>query len=174
VPNSGMDQNRLNDFLAASVGYSANVSSPFTAVLATPFSASSSQLGHIRVITTTTPSTSTSNGSELAGGSYVQGTGIQYTTGSAGQFSTPVFGSGPGGSGESSTGNNAQLSQTGMPAANIGGTEIWDSKGTAPTYATSNRWWWGQLSTPVSTNNGDTLVFNANAIIAALFGPGLT
>ena len=169
MPNSGMDQNRLNDFLAVTVGQSANVSSPFTAVLANPFSASSSQLGHIRVITTATPSTSTTNGSELAGGSYVQGTGINYATGSSGAFTAPAFATG-----QSTTQNSTALQQTGMPAANVGGIEIWDSKGTAPAYAASLRWWWAQLSSPVTTNNGDTLQFNAAAIIAAMYGPGQT
>lgn len=158
--SSGMDQNRIIDFLKVAIGYSANVSTPFTAVLANPFSASSSQLGHIRLITTVTPSSSTVNGSELSGGGYTPGTGITYSTGSSGAFSTPAYSSG-----QAATQNNTQLQQINMPAATIGGIEIWDSAGTPI------RWWWGQLTSPVTTNNLDTLSFNAGGIIAAVLSP---
>src|SRR5579863_9980900 len=109
---SGLDQNRLNDFLSVTIGYSANASSPYTAVLATPFSASSSQLGHIRLIDASqTQPTSATVGTEISGGTYVQGTGVEYSTGSAGNFTAPAFGTGPGGAGQSSTGNSLLLQQ---------------------------------------------------------------
>ena len=172
---SGLDQNRLNDFLSVVVGYSANASSPFTAVLATPFSASSLQLGHIRLTDASgTQPNSTTTGTEITGGSYVQGTGIQYSTGSGGNFTAPQFGTGPGGAGQSSTGNNVLLQQTGMPAVTVSACEVWDSKGTAPTYAASNRWLWGTLSSSVAFHGGDTLDFNIGAIIAALYGTAQT
>lgn len=163
---SGMDQNRIVDFLQVAIGYSAKGTAPFQATLATTFSASSSQLGHIRLITTATPSSSTQNGSELSGNGYVPGTGINYTTGTAGTFTLPAYSGG-----QAATQNNASLQQTSMPAATIGGIEIWDSAGTSPAYASSLRWWWGQLTVPVTTNSNDTLLFNASAIQAAIVSP---
>jgi hypothetical protein len=160
-----MDQNRLDDFLSVAVGYSASGAGP--AVLAAGFTslASGTNGGHIRLITTATPSTSTSNGSELSGGSYTQKTGVAYSTGSAGAFTAPAFAAGQAG-----TQTNVALSQTGMPAANTGGIELWDSTGGSP-FASALRWWWGAFSTFVTTNSGDTLTFNSGAIAAAMFGP---
>ena len=158
---SGLDQNRVNDWLNATIGESCNASTPFTAVLATPFSGSSGQLGHIRLMTVN--GNSTANGTELAGGSYVQGTGVQYGTGSGGCFAAAAYSSGAG-----STSNGTAVSQAGMPAATVTGIEIWDSAGTAPAYAASHRWWWGPLSSSVTTNNGDTLTFAISAITVTL------
>ena len=158
---SGLDQNRVNDWLNATIGESCNASTPFTAVLATPFSGSSGQLGHIRLMTVN--GNSTSNGTELAGGSYVQGTGVQYGTGAGGCFTAASYGTGSG-----STSNGTAVSQAGMPAATITGIEIWDSAGTAPAYAASHRWWWGALSSSVTTNNGDTLSFAIGAVTVTL------
>ncbi len=163
---SGMDQNRIVDFLKVAIGYSASASAPYQGTLATNFSASSAQLGHIRLITTVTPSNSTTNGSELSGNGYVPGTGINFTTGTAGTFSTPAYSGG-----QAATQNNASLQQTSMPAATVGGIEIWDSAGTSPAYVASLRWWWGQLTVPVTTNANDTLLFNASAIQAAIISP---
>ena len=150
-----MDQGRVTDFLNVSVGQNANASSPYTAILASPFSASSSQQGHIRLMTVN--GSSTSNGTELAGGSYVAHTGIVYTTGSGGQFAAAVYGTTSG-----SIQTNATLSHAGMPSATIVGIEIWDSAGSPL------RWWWGGLSTPITTSSGNTLSFASAAILATL------
>jgi hypothetical protein len=166
---SGLDQARVLDFLQVVTGYSANASSPYTAILANPFSASSSQLGHIRLISTATPSGSNANGSEISGGSYVQGTGINYTTGSGGAFSNPAYTGGSSGStGSGSTSSNTNLQQTGMPTVVVGGMEIWDSKGTSPAYAASLRWMWCQLQSAISCTSGDTFVFSSGAIVATM------
>lgn len=158
---SGLDANRLLDVIGVAVGQSAP--SGGTAVLANGFIAGASNLGHIRLITTATPSTAQTNGSELSGGSYVAGTGINYTTGASGQFSAPAYGTG---SGSSQT--NATLSQAGMPAATTGGIEIWDSKGTPPSYASSLRWLWGTLASTITTNSGDTFSFGSGAVVASI------
>jgi hypothetical protein len=152
---SGIDANRLNDFLAVLVGQSAP--SAGTAVLAQGFHAGASNQGHVRLMTVI--GSSTANGTELAGGSYVAGTGIVYTTGSTGTFTTPAYGTGQG-----STQTSATLSQAGMPAATTVGIEIWDSAGTPL------RWIWGNLASNVTTNSGDTLSFGSGAIAAALQG----
>ncbi|SRR6266568_3878172 len=152
---SGMDQNRVIDFLNVSVGESAPGAG--TAVLAAGFNAGASNRGHIRLMTTN--GSSTANGTELgSGGSYTAVTGIIYTTGTAGQFAGATYSSGSG-----TTNNNATLSQANMPGPNtIVGIEIWDSAGTPL------RWWWGSLTSSVSVNNGDTLSFSSSAIVATL------
>ena len=152
---SGMDQNRIVDFLQAATGQSANASTPFTAILLNPFSASASQLGHVRLMTTT--GSSTSNGLELSGGSYVSGTGITYSTGPSGTFGAAAYSAGQGTIQTAST-----LSQAGMPTATIHGVEIWDSA------ATPLRWWWGDLTSAVTTASGNTLSFGSGAIVAFL------
>jgi hypothetical protein len=158
---SGLDQNRVTDWLNATIGESCASGGAHTAVLATAFSGSASLLGHIRLMTTN--GSSTVNGTELSGGSYVQGTGVQYGAGTSGCFSAAAYSPGAG-----STSNGTAVSQAGMPAATIQGIEIWDSAGTAPAYAASNRWWWGALSSPVTTNNGDTLTFAISAVTVSL------
>lgn len=158
---SGLDQNRITDWLNVTIGQSATSGGSHTGALAAPFSASASLLGHIRMMTAN--GNSTANGTELSGGSYVQGTGVQYGAGTSGCFSAATYGTGAG-----STSNGSAVSQTGMPAATIQGIEIWDSAGTAPAYAASNRWWWGALSSPVTTNSGDTLTFAIGAVTVTL------
>lgn len=160
---SGLDQNRITDWLNATVGESAGAGAPHLGSLSASFAASTSNLGHIRLMTAN--GSSTSNGTQLNGGSYVQGTGVQYGTGSGGFFSAATYGTGSG-----STSNGSAVSQTGMPAATIAGIEIWDSAGTAPAYAASNRWWWGALSSSITTNNGDTLTFSIGSITVTLNG----
>ena len=150
---SGMDQNRVNDFLNVAIGEA----STGTTALTNGFHGGGSNLGHIRLITPTVTWNSANNGTELSGGSYVQGTGITYATGPSGAFSASSYSSGAG-----STSNNTTLSQTGMPAATIIGIEIWDSAGTPL------RWWWGALQSQITTNNGDTLSFTSGAIVATL------
>jgi len=152
---SGMDSARVTDFLNVAVGESAP--SAGTSALTNGFHAGASNQGHIRLITTGTPSSSTVDGSELSGGSYVAGTGIVYTTGTSGTFAAATYGTSSG-----SVQTNATLSQTGMPAATIGGVEIWDSAGTPL------RWLWGTLTSQITTNNGDTLSFGSGAIVMTL------
>lgn len=150
---SGLDQNRVVDFLQVVTGYSAP--SAGTATLATGFTAGASNQGHIRLMTVN--GSSTVNGTELAGGSYVAGTGIVYTTGTAGSFAAAAYSTSSG-----SIQTSATLSQAGMPAATTVGIEIWDSA------ATPKRWPWGSLASAITTNNGDTLSFGAGAIQATL------
>ncbi len=159
MANSGMDQNRIIDFLKVAIGYACITTGTFQGVLANPFTGTSGGTngGHIRLILNSSPSSSNTNGTEIAGGSYVAGTGITYNTGSSGSFTTPTYSS-P----QASTSNSGSLQQTGMPATTTGGVEIWDSAGSPL------RWWWGQLTAPVTTNANDTLLFNASAIVAAV------
>lgn len=164
MASSGLDQHRVLDWLDATVGESTNASNPYTAVLATPFSGSSSQFGHIRLMVTN--GNSTSLGSELASSaSYVAGTGVEYGTGGSGCFPAATYGTS---SASGSTSNGSAVSQTNMPAATINGIEIWDSAGASPAYAASNRWWWGALSSPVTTNSGNTLTFGVGAVTVTL------
>lgn len=150
---SGMDANRVTDFLGVVTGYSAPAAG--TAVLASGFVSGASSLGHLRLMTTN--GSSTVNGTELSGGSYVQGTGITYATGTSGAFSAPAYGSVSG-----SVQTNTSLSQAGMPAATTAGIEIWDSAGTP------KRWLWGALASAITTNNADTLSFGSGAVLATL------
>lgn len=152
---SGLDANRLTDILAVIVGQSAPGAG--TAVLAHGFVAGASNQGHVRLMTTV--GSSTVNGTELSGGSYIAGTGLVYTTGISGTFTAPAYGTGSG-----STQTGATLSQAGMPAATTAGIETWDSA------ATPLRWTWGALASTVTTNNGDTLSFGSGAIVATLQG----
>src|SRR5215469_11602121 len=150
---SGIDSNRLNDWMAVVIGESAPGAG--VAVLAHGFTAGASNQGHVRLMTAN--GNSTTNGTELNGGSYVQGTGIVYSTGTSGGFTAPSYSAGQG-----STQTNTTLSQAGMPAATTVGIEIWDSAGTPL------RWPWGALASTVTTNNGDTLSFGSGAISAAI------
>lgn len=148
---SGLDSNRVVDYLQVVVGYSAPAAG--TAVLANGFVSGASSQGHIRLMTAN--GSSTSNGTELSGGSYVPGTGITYSTGTSGAFSAATYSSG---SGSIQTGTS--LSQAGMPAATTVGIEIWDS--------TPKRWPWGSLASAITTNNGDTFSLAAAAVLATL------
>ena len=150
---SGLDSNRVVDYLQVVTGYSAP--SAGTAVLATGFNSGASSQGHIRLMTVV--GSSTVNGTELSGGSYVPGTGIAYATGTSGAFAAAAYSSGSG-----SIQTNTTLSQAGMPAATTAGIEIWDSAGTP------KRWPWGSLASAITTNNGDTLSFGTAAILASL------
>ena len=151
---SGLDQARAIDIVNATTGYSCPGGG--TSSLTNGFHGGASNQGHVRLMTVN--GSSTANGTELgSSGSYVAGTGIVYTTGSAGSFAIATYSSG------AATGaTNTTLSQTGMPAATIVGIETWDSAGTPL------RWWWGALFSNVSTNSGDTLSFASAAISAIL------
>lgn len=96
-----------------------------------------------RLITTTTASTATVNGSEVSGGSYTSQT-FTPTTSSSG----------------SGCSNNGAISYTNMPAATVGGIELWDSAGTP------RRAWWGPLAANKTTGAGDTLTFANGAVVA--------
>lgn len=167
---SGLDQARVTDFLGVVTGYAASTTTPFLATLTNPFTGASGGTngGHIRLITTVTPSNSVTPGSELASsGSYVAGVGISYNTGNSGSFGAPTYGTS---SGSATTG--VTLSQNGMPATTVGGVEMWDSKGgqggSPPYFTSALRWAWGTLASNVTTNSGDTLSFGAGAIVETL------
>lgn len=100
---------------------------------------------HVRQMTAN--GTSTTNGTELAtSGGYTAGTGAPTVT-----FSSAAAGSGS---------SNASVSITNMPAATINGVEFWDSA------ATPKRKWWGGLSTPKTTNAGDTLTYASGSLVS--------
>jgi hypothetical protein len=110
-------------------------------------------LGTAAFVATTTPvhlrqmtanGSASANGTELAtSGGYTAGTGAPTITFTSGSSSAPV-------------------SITNMPAATINGVEIWDSA------ATPKRKWWGALSTPKTTNAGDTLTYASGSVTAAM------
>lgn len=102
-----------------------------------------------RLITPTTASTATVNGSELAtSGGYTAATGAP----------TVEFAAAATGSKASSTAVNV----TNMPAATIAGVELWDSAGTP------GRKWYGLLTASKTTNAGDTFTIAAGSLTAAL------
>lgn len=147
-----MDQNRITDFVNVTIGESAPGAG--TATLTTGFAAGGNNAGHVRLMTTL--GSSTSNGTELStSGGYVAGTGISFSTGSSGAFSAAAYGSGAG-----TTATVSTLTQTNMPASTIVGIEIWDNA--------NHRWWWGSLTSNVTTNSGDTLTFSPGGIAITL------
>ena len=95
------------------------------------------------------------SGTEISGGSYVAG-GISFTVSS-------TFGSASYSTGVASvTNSGAAISQTNMPAVTTTSADIFDAAGTPV------RWWWGDLSSSVATNLGDTLTFNTSSVTVQL------
>lgn len=93
--------------------------------------------------------TNTSNGTELAtGGGYTSGTGAPQVT----------FASASGGS----MASNIAVTVTNMPATTINGIEIWDSSGSP------RRLWWGPLTSPKTTNSGDTFTIASGSLTLAM------
>jgi len=93
--------------------------------------------------------TNTSNGTELAtGGGYTSGTGAPQVT----------FASASGGS----MASNIAVTVTNMPATTINGIEIWDSSGSP------RRMWWGPLTSPNTTNSGDTFTIASGSLTLAM------
>lgn len=102
---------------------------------------------HLRLITTTTLSTDTTNGSELSGGSYPTG-------GSAIAFAAAATGS---------KATNASVSFTGMPACTLSGVEEWDTSGT-PQRTLWGPWAGGNLT----ISGGSTLTVASGSLTNSL------
>lgn len=98
------------------------------------------------------------DGTEISGGSYVAG-GISATVSS-------TFGAGSYSSGVATIVNSgAAITQVNMPTVGGSGVisaSLWDTGGTPV------RWWWGDLTTGVVTNLGDTLTFNTSSVAIQL------
>lgn len=93
--------------------------------------------------------TNTSNGTELAtGGGYTSGTGAPQVT----------FASASGGS----MASNVAVTVTNMPATTVNGVELWDSSGSP------RRLWWGPLTSPKTTNSGDTFTIASGSLTLAM------
>jgi hypothetical protein len=133
---ANIDQAEANRMLAASL-------------LGTAFTLPTTPM---KVALTTTSPTSSSNGTEVAGGSYAR----QNVT-----FSTPANGSG-GTAGLGTTANTGAVSFTNMPAATTTSLNIFDSN------ATPRRAWYGDLTSAKTTALGDTLSFAIGAIAVSL------
>lgn len=95
-----------------------------------------------------------SDGTEISGGSYVAG-GI-----SLGTISTTFGAAGYSAGVASVTNSGATVTQTGMPAVTTTSASLYDNGGT--------RWWWGDLSSSITTNSGDTLTFATSSITVQL------
>ena len=110
-------------------------------------------LGTTALTATTTPlktrlmtanGTSSSNGTEVTGGSYAS--------------QTTTFGAASAGSAASSV----AVTVTGMPAVTVVGVELWDSN------ATPKRQWWGALSANKTTNAGDTFTIPSGSLTVTI------
>ena len=98
----------------------------------------------VQVALMTAQGSATANGTEVTGGSYARqnlGAG------------TPATGS---------ASNAATINFTNMPAVTVNAIELWDSA------ATKARLSQGALTTPRTTSSGDTISFNAAAIVQNL------
>lgn len=116
------------------------------------FGAWSGTTGKLRL--NSSSSTDGASGTEISGGSYVAGgigTGTISTTFGAASYSSGVA---------SVTNSGAAISQSNMPAVTTTSADIFDNGGT--------RWWWGDLSSSVTTNAGDTLTFNTSSVTVQL------
>lgn len=98
----------------------------------------------LALITTTTPSTATTAGSEVSGGSYAR---QDTTTSSVWVASGGVI-----------TNSAGSTNFINMPACTIGGIELWDSAGTPI------RRWFGPLVANKVVNSGDTVTFSPSSI----------
>jgi hypothetical protein len=98
------------------------------------------------------------DGTEISGGSYPAG-GISATV-------STTFGAGSYALGVATiTNSGAAISQSNMPTVvspGVVSASLWDT-GTTPV-----RWWWGDLTTGVATNLGDTLTFNTSSVTIQL------
>lgn len=139
---SGMDSAKATNCVGAMIGKNT-------------ITAWSGTVGKIKLMSTA--ANETADGTEISGGSYVAG-GV-----SLGTISTTFGAAAYAGGIASVTNTGAAVTQTNMPAVGGSGVisaSIYDN---APT-----RWWWGDLTTGVVTNLGDTLTFNTGAIIVQL------
>ena len=110
-------------------------------------------LGTTALTATTTPlktrlmtanGTSSSNGTEVTGGSYASQT-TTFAAASAGSAASSVA-----------------VTVTGMPAVTVVGVELWDSN------ATPKRQWWGALSANKTTNAGDTFTIPSGSLTVTI------
>jgi hypothetical protein len=141
MATSGMDQARLINILGAATADGVSFVAPTTPL-------------KLRL--------DTAVGSETAGGTE-QGTSAGYTAGGltlgASPFSVPTYSAG-----SASNSNANVVTWTNMPATTITSCEIWDSAGSPL------RWFWGTLTSSVTTNLGDTLSFAAGSIVPSMAG----
>jgi hypothetical protein len=100
--------------------------------------------GGMKLALATVTGTSTTAGTEVAGGSYARAAIV---------FSAPSAGA---------TSNNALISFTGMPATTVTGIDIYDSAGTPIRRA------YAPLAASKTTGSGDTISFSSTAISASL------
>lgn len=117
------------------------------------FGAWSGTTGKLRL--NSTASSETGPGTEISGGSYSAG-GVALGTNIATCFGAASYSTGV----ASITNSGQAVSQANMPAVTTTSADIFDNGGT--------RWWWGDLSSPVTTNSGDTLTFNTSSITVQL------
>jgi len=142
---SGMDSTKAIDVIEALIG-----KSPIVAF-------STTNPAKLKLMTTA--ATETADGTEISGGSYPAG-GISMTISS-------TFGSGSYASGVATvTNSGAVVTQANMPT--VGGSGVISAAIYDGTAVTPVRWWWGDLTTGVVTNLGDTLTFNTSAITVQL------
>jgi hypothetical protein len=139
MATSGLDSVQANALLSASVGKAS----------LTAFGGTN---GKLKLIAS--GANENTNGTEIAtGGGYAAG---GFTTGT----STSTWGSAAYSTGVSSiTNSGAAITITNMPTvASITQAELWDTAGTPL------RWWWGALTSTITTNSGDTLTFATSSI----------
>jgi hypothetical protein len=144
MATSGLTSAMANALLAASVG-----EATLTAFGTTTHPS-------LKLLSALAGNPETTAGTEISGGSYPASGGIVW-----GGAATTVWGSPAYSANVSSivnSGANGALSQTGMPAVTVVAAEYWDGA------STPIRWWWGNLSSSVTTNSGDTLTFAASSI----------
>jgi hypothetical protein len=150
-----MDATRVKAILAASVGQAS----------AFPVfgGASGGGTAYLKLCTgSTAGSPSANTGTEITpGGSYTS-PGISFTPSTV--FGSATYsGGGADAAGSATISTGSAVSQSSMPAATIDQVELWDS-----TSGTKLRWWWGDLSSAVTTNLGDTLSFAPGNVTATL------
>jgi hypothetical protein len=119
------------------------------------FSAWSGTVGKIKLMSSS--ASDGVDGTEISGGSYPAG-GI-----SLGTISTTFGAAGYAGGVASCTNSGAAVTQTSMPAVGGGGIVSASLYDNGPV-----RWWWGDLTTAVVTNSGDTLTFATSSITVQL------
>lgn len=108
--------------------------------------------GPFRLRQMTAAGTATTPGTELAtGGGYTSGTGAPTIAFGGATTASPSVAS-----------SSGVVSVTNMPATTIPAVEIWNSNGTP------ERQEFGNLTTPKTTNAGDTLTYAAGAVTSAL------
>jgi len=102
----------------------------------------------------------TTSGTEITtGGGYTAG-GVAFGGAASTVWGAPSYSANV--SSVTNSGANGALSITNMPAVTTAAAEYWDGAGTPV------RWWWGNLTSSVTTNSGDTLTFAASSITMSI------